>query len=133
MPELNNNNFRTVCFFGACAALSSKVLVSQRISSPFIVSEIRASFALNTNRTLKLSFFVSPDPSAPVTGTPTGFDCLDEYGQVSFLTGDDEQKTVKNNSLIKEHPSWLKIFALNADNFEHTIDAQIDIQLVSRE
>jgi len=127
-----NENSRTVCFFGSCDALSSKVLVSQRISSPYIIAEIRASFALSTNRTLKLYFFVSQDPSAPAIGEPSGFNCLDEYGQVSYLTGDDELKTVKNNSLINVHPSWLKIYAVNSDAFNHTIDVQFDITIVTR-
>ena len=127
-----NENSRTVCFFGSCDALSSKVLVSQRISSPFVLSEIRASFALNTARTLNLYFFISQDPSVPVAGEPSGFNCLDEYGQVSYLTGDDELKTVKNNSLINIHPSWLKIYAVNSDFFVHTIDVQIDITIVTR-
>ena len=130
--EAEIQNSRTVCFFGSCTALSSTVLVSQRISSPYVLSEIRASFALNTARTLNLYFFVSQDPSVPVAGEPTGFNCLDEYGQVSYLTGDDEIKVVKNNSLITVHPSWLKIYAVNSDFFDHTIDVQIDVLIVTR-
>ena len=129
---MENHNSRTVCFFGTCLAFSSTVLVSQRVSSPYTIDEIRASFALNTNRTLKLYFFVSADPTAPTIGEPAGFNCLDEYGQVSYLTGDDEQKSIKNNTIIREHPSWLKVYAVNEDFNDHTIDVQVDITIEPR-
>ncbi|MCK9599471.1 MAG: hypothetical protein M0R06_10550 [Sphaerochaeta sp.] len=124
-----NTITKTVTFFGSCAANSSLVLSSSRISSPFTVRTIKASFALNTNRLLQLKFFISPDPSCPTTGEPTGFNILEEYGQVSYIVGDDEQKVLDHNAESQTFPKWLKVYAVNSDGFEHTVDVQITIEL----
>lgn len=120
---------KTISFFGTCAANSSLVLSSPRISSPFTVKTIKASFALNTNRLLQLKFFTSPDPSCPTTGEPTGFNILEEYGQVDYIVGDDEQKILEHNAVVSTFPKWVKVYAVNTDGFEHTIDVLITIEL----
>jgi len=127
------NTVKTVSFFGTCTANSTIVLVSQRISTPFELATIAANFALNTNRKLQLEFYISPDPDAPSAAKPNGFNILSEYGQVFYLTGDDQEKTLKNNASKKEVPSWLKVYANNIYNFDHTIDVQITINILPRE
>ena len=124
---------KTIAFFGTCLANSTKVLASHSISSPFVLTEIKASFALNTNRLLKLSFFISPDETEQTTGEPTGLNLLGEYGQVDYITGDDESKFLKHNASQPTHPTWLKVYAVNIDDFNHTIDVQMTIELINRE
>lgn len=120
-------------FFGTVAASSNVTLVSRKITAPFITKRIRASFALNVNRTLQLSFFISPDAENPTDVRPNGSSLLAQLGQVDFVVGDDE---IKEFNVEVESPTanqWLKVFAVNADSFEHTIDAQIAIEFMETE
>jgi len=122
----------TVPFFGTCLASSEVTLVSKRINVPFRVARIRASFALNNNRTLLLRFFVSPDDTAPTTGKPTGVSILAERGQVDYITGDYEVKEFPTEILFKEAGYYIKVHATNNDTFDHTVDAQITVELLPR-
>ena len=126
------NRLKTISFSGTCTASSDLTLVSERISSPFSVVGISAHFALNTNRLLQLSFFISPDPDAPASGAPGGFDILGEYGQVSYITGDDDVKRLSNSALSQTSPSWLKVYAHNDDSYDHAVDVQITIEIQPR-
>lgn len=131
MPDITAT--KTISFFGTCSANSEETLVSQRIMTPFRVSQITANFALNTNRTLQLGFFLSPDKSDPSSGEPSGFNILDEYGQVDYIVGDNEQKILHNNASSDTFPSWLKVYANNTDAHDHTVDVQVEIELFERE
>lgn len=117
-------------FFGTVAASSNVTLVSRKITAPFITKKIRASFPLNVNRTLQLSFFISPDAEAPTALRPNGSSLLAQLGQVDFVTGDDEIKEFDVEVENKTGNSFLKVFAENSDSFEHTIDVQIAIQFL---
>lgn len=119
----------TISFFGTVDADSKKTLVSKRIAVPFGVRRISASFIAGTNRTMKLYFFVSPDPSAPTTTKPTGTNVLTQHGHRRYITGDDERKELFVEVEFKERGYYLKVYADNEDNFPHTIDAQMMIRL----
>lgn len=129
----NSNIYKTISFFGSCAANSEQTLVSPRISTPYVVKTIIANFALNTNRTLQLDFYIAPDPDAPSSGRPSGMSLMREYGQVEYIVGDDEKKVIEHHASSPTSPSWLKIYANNIDSFDHTIDAQITIEILPRE
>ena len=124
MPQL-----LTVAFFGSVNPGAQNTLVSQRIARPFRLDDIRVHFALNTNKLLELRFFISPEPSAPTTTEPTGFNILDQAGQVPYLVGDDDTKVVPIQAFSKTAPAWLKVHATNNDTFAHTIDALMIILL----
>jgi hypothetical protein len=119
----------TISFFGTVPPLSNTTLVSRRITSNFTVKEIAASFALNTNRQLRLYFFISYDTEAPTDKEPQGINILKQLGQVDYLVGDDERKVVKIE--IKEFVkgAYIKVYAVNEDTYEHTIDAQVTVEL----
>jgi hypothetical protein len=120
---------KVISFYGDCPAGTNITLVSERISNPFILDSISAHFPLNLAWTMHLKFFISPDPSAPTTEEPTGFNILAEYGQVDYLTGDDDSKFILTNAISPTSPTWLKIYAINSDAFDHTIDAQMKITI----
>ena len=122
----------TASFFSTVAANSKKTLVSERINAPFETRLIVASFALNTARTLRLRFFVSPDDDNPTTTYPNGVNLLQLVGQVDYLVGDNEQKRVRFEVPEPLSGKWLKVYADNTDGTEHTIDAQIEIELLPR-
>jgi hypothetical protein len=124
MPRLT-----TINFLDTVAASSNKTLVSKRIENKFRVKRIRCSFALNTNRTLRLYFFVSEDPSAPTDEEPKGFNLLSQLGQQNYLVGDDEWKELPLEVEEFEKGKYVKIYAVNTDTYEHTIDAQVTLEL----
>ena len=132
---MENNDLKTlktIVFFDTVSANSRKTLVSQRISTPYRIRRIVASFALNTNRTLKLTFHVSQDDNAPTSSKPTDFSLLSEYGHVDYLAGDDEQKNVNNDFIVNYSGSYIKVHANNTDGFEHTIDCFVEIEIQER-
>jgi hypothetical protein len=115
----------TVVFHDTVAANSIKTLVSQRLTFAFATRELRAHFALNTNKKLRLEFFVSPDDSAPTSKPLTGVSLLSSLGQVAYIVGDDETVIVPYHVLVNEVGMYLKVFAENVDSYEHTIDAMV--------
>lgn len=123
----------TVPFKGTCLANSEKTLVSERLTFPFRIEKIIVAFALNTNHTLQLIPFISWDPSTPSIGKPTGQSLFSPYGNVEYLSGDDEHEEHSHQILIKRMGSYLKIYANNTDSFDHTIDAQISITVIEKE
>ncbi|MBA7577385.1 hypothetical protein ES708_19236 [subsurface metagenome] len=121
MPKL------TLPFAGSVAAGGELTLVSKFLNFPYTIRSLHASFALGTDRTLQLRFFLSRDPEAPASGFPTGDDLLSIYGQTSYLVGDDEHKEFPHEIPVLESGTYLKVYGLNIDTFEHTLDAHIVI------
>ncbi|MDH3348864.1 MAG: hypothetical protein OEM02_12305 [Desulfobulbaceae bacterium] len=122
---------KTISFYGTVSANSTKVLSSKRISRPYELEIIHASFALGINRTVQLYFYESFDDSEPTSAAPEGTNILAEYGQVSYITGDDERKSLDNHWQVDTSGSYLKVYAVNSDNVDHTIDVQLIIQTES--
>lgn len=118
----------TLPFNGSVPAGGELTLCSKRLTFPYTISQIIASFALGTNRTLQLRFFMSLDPECPATGRPTGLDLLSVYGEDAYLTGDDDQKSFPHEIEVRESGSYIKVYGNNTDTFPHTIDAQVVIE-----
>lgn len=117
----------TLVFNGSVGSNSQAMLVSQRLKFPFATKELRAHFALNTNKQLRIEFVISPDDSAPTSKPFTGHSLLSTLGQVAYVVGDDETVIIPYHVLILDVGMFLKIFADNKDSYEHSIDAQIFI------
>jgi hypothetical protein len=123
------SRLQTIAFFGTVGASTGKTLVSKRIERPFKIKEIAASFAPGVNRLMNLEFYISPDDSEPTAKPLTGTNILASLGHVGYITGDDERKEMKTEVEMHEGGYYLKVFADNSDTYEHTIDAQITIEL----
>lgn len=123
----------TVSFFGTVAAGVEATLVSKAISRSFRLSRVRAHFPLGTDKTLQLEFFISPDDAAPASGKPTGFNVLEQTGQVSYIVGDDGPVIFDSDAYASTSPAWVKVYANNTDAFAHTIDVQVRIHLYHEE
>lgn len=121
MPKL------TLPFAGSVAAGGELTLVSKFLNFPYTIRSLHSSFALGTDRTLQLRFFLSRDPEAPATGLPTGDDLLSIYGQVPYLVGDDERKEFPHEIEVPDSGTYLKVYGNNTDTFAHTLDAHIII------
>jgi len=116
-----------VSFLGTVSAGGELTLVSRRITFPFRTWKLRVFFPLNTNRTVRVSFFLSPDSSAPITGKPTGQNLFSAYSAVDYIVGDDEMKELEHVVDVKEIGQYVKVYARNTDAFPHTVDAQVMI------
>jgi len=121
----------TIAFHSTVAPQANKTLVSKRITERFRVKRIRASFALNTNRTLKLYFFISYDKEAPTTEKPAGINILAQLGQVDYLVGDDESKDFPIEIQEFRRGAYIKVYAENTDTYTHTIDALITVEMLA--
>ena len=119
---------KTVSFSGACLARSSKVLVTPRITHPYVVRKIHCRFPVGTINLLLLRFYVSPDDDAPATGEPNGFSMLRDYGQVDYIRGEGDEKTLEHEVDVREGGSYLKVYAVNEDYYDHDIDVQMTIE-----
>jgi len=120
----------TISFFGMVAANSKKTLVSKRLNVPFATRIVRCSFPPGVNRLMKLYFFVSPDEVAPTTKEPTGYNILAQTGQAVYITGDNESKKFPMEIEEFTKGRYVKVYAVNEDTYEHTIDVQITIEFL---
>lgn len=118
----------TLPFNGLVTANGELTLVSKRLTFPYAIKRLVTSFALGTNRTLQVRFFMSLDKSAPPSGQPTGLDLLSLYGEDSYLVGDDEKKDFPHEIEVPESGSYIKVYGNNTDSFDHTMDAQVIIE-----
>lgn len=119
----------TIAFHGTVGAGSRLTLRSKKITRAFTVKRVRASFALNTNRTLQLSFFVSPDPEAPSSEPPGGVNILRQLGQVEYIVGDDEVVDFPIEIKNFSRGGWIKCHGYNTDVFPHTVFALVTLEM----
>jgi len=123
---------KTVSFFAACEARSEKTLVSQRITTPYVVRRIRASFAMGCENLHQLEFFIGDDSDAPSAGRPGGSNLLQDYGQVRYVAGDGEVVLMEHEVPVLQGNTWLKVYANNTDYYAHDINVQITIETQER-
>lgn len=125
----HNTRIITASFHGEVAANSNITLVSNRIDLPFSTRRVRAAFASGANRLLRLSFFISPDPDAPITGPPNGANLLAQLGPQRYIVGEDCVVDFIHELESAEGGKHLKVYAENLDAAPHTIDVQITIEI----
>jgi len=123
----------TISFVGTVGAGAEKTLVSQRISTPFNIKQVSVSFPGGHNRLVQISVFISPDPKAPTTGKPTGLNIFEALGQVNYIVGNNEQKKMFIEKPYTVKGGYVKIYAINNDGVQHTIDAQVTIELLEHD
>jgi len=123
---------KVVSFFGTVAANSEKVLVSPRIATPYVVKEISARFAQGCNNLVINKFYIASDNHAPASGEPSGTSLLADYGQVDYVSGNDDTKRMRHEVAVGQGGTYLKVYAENSDSFEHSIDVQIEILTKTR-
>lgn len=123
-------SIQTISFFDSVSALSKRTLVSQRITSPFMVRRLRAAFPAGVDRQMTLRFYVVGTKEAPTDAPPSGASLLKAVGQVDYLTGDDNVIDVAHEVVSHEANQYLAVYADNADTFDHTIECQVTIEFI---
>lgn len=117
----------TLCFYDTVSANSCKTLVSKPLLFPYTLERMRVHFALNTNKQLRIKFYLSTDDSAPTSEPLTGENVLGSLGQVDYLVGDDETVEIPYRLGVPVGGMYVKVFAENNDSYAHSIDAQVFI------
>jgi len=123
---------KTVSFYGTCSALSSLVLVSPRIGTPFVLKQIHVRFPVGCENKVLLRFYVAIDDYAPSSGAPSGVSLLSDYGQVDYVVGDGDEKKLENEVEVAEGGAFLKVYAVNKDYYGHDLDVQMYIEPLTR-
>lgn len=118
-----------ICFLGTVAAEGELTLCSKRLNFPYTTQSVRCFFPLNTNRTVQISFYISPDDTVPATGKPTGQSIFSPYSPIDYIVGDNELKEIVHQVEVKEMGTYIKVYAKNTDAFPHTVDAQAMIAI----
>jgi hypothetical protein len=120
---------KTLSFYGTCLARAELTLVSKRIGTSYTVRWIRVSFPAGSMNLLAVRLYLAPDEEAPASGEPSGVSLLRDYGQVDYLVGEQEQKVIEHVVAVTEGGTWLKVYAVNSDFFDHAVDVQVGIEL----
>lgn len=120
---------KTVSFYGSAPARSGLTLVSKRIGTPFRIVSIRATFPSGCINLLALRFYTAFDLHTGTTTEPNGVSVLRDYGQVDYLVGEGEQKLIEHSVAVAERGSYLKVWGVNDDFFDHAIDVQMTIDI----
>lgn len=123
---------KTVSFNDSCAARSTVVLCTPKITHPYRVRSIHCRFPVGCINAVKLRFYVSADDDVPASGAPNGMSMLMEYGQVDYVVGDGDSKNMEHDVKVAESNTWLKVFAENSDYFAHQVDVQMRIEPLER-
>lgn len=118
---------RTLPFYGVVLANGELTLSSKELTFPYITSEFRIHFALNTNRTVRVKFFHAQDDNCPTTGEPKDHNVFSALGQVDFVTGDDETVRMGDEVEVPHRGTFVKMYADNLDSYDHTLHAEVEI------
>jgi len=121
---------KTINLVGTCAARSQLTLTTERISRPYEIARILATYPTGCLNLLSLRFFLSWDDSAPTTGYPRGTNLLAENSSHDALIGEGQQKAIEHHVRVETVGSYLKVHATNDDWYDHAVDVQITIDTI---
>jgi len=120
---------QTLQFHGKCLAGGEVTIVSDKINTPFTIRKYQIGFAPGVNRLLQIKIFVSPDPTAPTTGEPTGTNVFAQFAAQPYIIGDDALVEVEDDTYVPQRGMWLKVYAKNLDSFDHDVDVRVTIDI----
>jgi len=115
-------------FVGQVSANSNKTLSSRSLDFAYRVAKISVAFPIGSARLVRAHVIVSPDPTIPVAGMPSGQSVLGQYTSTDYLVGDGEIKEVECGFDVLSKGSWLKVYVVNSDSIIHSVDAQITLE-----
>jgi len=120
---------QTLQFHGTCSAYGELTIVSDKVNTPFVIRKYHIGFAPGCDRLLQIKVFISPDPTAPSVGEPTGTNVFAQFVANPYIIGDDSVVEIEDNTYVKQRGVWLKVYAKNEDSYDHTVDVRITIDI----
>ena len=117
------------------SAATRSSYVGRQMEKPWRILDIRPAFAINTQRNLRLSFWVTDQSSIPDGdangGRPTGVNLMAFEGDSEdYIVGDGEEGE-KSIAVQRQFPEGLRpcVEAYNVDGSNaHTLDVIISLQ-----
>jgi hypothetical protein len=76
-----------------------------------------------------VSFYIAPDVQAPSSGKPSGVSLLQDYGGVDSVRGEGVQIVLNHEIEVRQGGSCLKVYAVNDDYYDHSVDVDVEIQV----
>ena len=123
-------------FQDSIAANTRSFIVTDRFRFPFFIVRFRPSFALNTQRNLRVRFWISEtDPTLETDNTgvlaegPSGINLMGDYGVQDYIVGDGEEGE-KDVPVNRWFPDGKRII-IDCHNLDssnpHTLDVVADL------
>lgn len=128
LPNTQPRDTITIPFYVEIPQSSNKTVKSQSLNFFYTTRTVAITFALNTNRLVRVYPIISLDDQIPKSGMPSGQQLFAPYGQVKYLVGDDQTVRVKHETTTFQKPSWITLYIDNLDTYDHTIHAHVTIQ-----
>jgi len=113
-------------FYKSVPAATRQTFLTQKFTQPFFLQRFDRSFALNTQRYLRLRFWITPQVTIADDVQPEGMNLLGHFGDEDYIVGDGE--TTRPLQINRMFPPGFRI-AVDADNQDganaHTLDVQV--------
>lgn len=103
---------------------------SKRVTSAFRTREVVGSFALGSDRTVRLRYYVASDNLETAAALVGATNLLAFAGQVDYMIGDDETKRYPVEVEFPTRGLYVKISGENTDSVNHTVDAAVVLELL---
>lgn len=111
-------------------ANTRRTVTSKKFTKRFRVKRFRPSFALNTQRNLRLSVWITDGPLTADGARPAGRNLMPDRGGVDYIVGDGEEgeKDVLLNA-IGMAGEYVAVECYNVDATNaHTLDALVEFE-----
>jgi len=122
---------KTIAYYGTAGSRSEVVLSSRAIQYPYRVLTTKARFAPGTQNLLRIRLLLAADDSTGTGASVSGVSMLGDNGQVDYLVGDNDSKTIDHEVIQQTGGSYLKVHATNDDWYDHAVDVQITIETLT--
>ena len=123
------SNLVPAVFQESIPASTRKTFLSERFDTDFTIENIRPAFAINTQRNLQLTVWVTSEASVLDNVRPQGINLFGGRGTRDYLVGDGEEGEL-NVPIKRTFPGGFMI-AIEANNTNggssHTLDVLVEI------
>lgn len=127
-PRVTYTDRLAIPFYGTVSLSSQLTLKSKRLNFLYRTISFEVSFPLNTNRTVEVYPMISFTSEIPASGRPDGTFLYEQFGNVAYIVGDDDRITARHESQLFQIGSYLTVYLVNNDSFDHNIFALFEIQ-----
>lgn len=123
------NRFISIPFKGDVGIRGEQTVVSGYLRGPIRVVGIDVWLPAKTEMGVWVKCFLDNDGVAPASGEPSGLNVLEEFGNVSYLTGNAVQWSLKHETGWQKGGGFVKMYGIGKDGFEHQYFAVVTVEL----